>query len=703
MTTTRRSRGLAAAPGRTFGGAVLATVLLAAGTVDAGPRVRGAACKNGKCTGAKDVLFDTGADQSFLSRACATALGLMADADGDGTPDAAAGSQPFNGGDIQTWCFTNVAFGATSSRGQVCTNTTTVYVSKKAGDAADDDILGVPWQNRVDACYRARNEETSWPWEAPAGAAKPLVPKSDTSGEVKPVLETTMVGPGGDASPVDLVPFAGASRSIIPQSVASALGAPPIDTVCLEAVDPDLLESLRTGSMLLGGQTCFDVVMIEIVDLGLGPVLGPVPVLVSDDLNSQFGVLGDDLLPPLPGDPLEYLLRAGTASGELWYGEIDCDGNGLPDVIEIAELPLLDANGNGILDACEEPYGAVCLPDGSCEFAPAGLADFTGGTFLGAGVPCADVICAPPPCDTSFALAIVQGSGFIHGDALGNAGLALGLSGDAQVFAAAAGMPLVDAALLVGDAIEFASGCGPCAEPALAELERTLQKLQQIQPLLADAEMQLAETDQQLQDSGMQLEQSGMRIEEASAQLQENPIDFARVDQKLVEITLLHDRSKTKLDRVGTKLDRVRAKLDEARQILDEARAQLEGAIPLLLKCGDCGLAVEPLIAQAIDLLFSADLPLGEAAGAAGGADQATRASASDVDAIGHAAERARGLIGDCAACPADFDGDGNVGFGDLLVLLASWDTPGGDLDGDGLTAFSDLLILLASWGPCTA
>jgi hypothetical protein len=53
----------------------------------------------------------------------------------------------------------------------------------------------------------------------------------------------------------------------------------------------------------------------------------------------------------------------------------------------------------------------------------------------------------------------------------------------------------------------------------------------------------------------------------------------------------------------------------------------------------------------------------------------------------------------------ADLDGDGFVGFGDLLILLAEWgacpvpptDCPA-DLDVDGNIGFADLLLLLASW-----
>jgi len=56
------------------------------------------------------------------------------------------------------------------------------------------------------------------------------------------------------------------------------------------------------------------------------------------------------------------------------------------------------------------------------------------------------------------------------------------------------------------------------------------------------------------------------------------------------------------------------------------------------------------------------------------------------------------------APCPADLDGDGNVGINDFLDLLGQWGTdPGGppDFDGDGDVGINDFLFLLGEWGPC--
>ncbi len=53
--------------------------------------------------------------------------------------------------------------------------------------------------------------------------------------------------------------------------------------------------------------------------------------------------------------------------------------------------------------------------------------------------------------------------------------------------------------------------------------------------------------------------------------------------------------------------------------------------------------------------------------------------------------------------CSGDLDGDGLVGFGDVLLLLSVWGEIDSDADstGDGIVNQDDLLQLLAAWGPC--
>ena len=61
--------------------------------------------------------------------------------------------------------------------------------------------------------------------------------------------------------------------------------------------------------------------------------------------------------------------------------------------------------------------------------------------------------------------------------------------------------------------------------------------------------------------------------------------------------------------------------------------------------------------------------------------------------------------IPDECECTGDIDEDGEVGFSDLLDVLAAWGPCDGncpaDVDLSGTVDFDDLLIVLAAWGPC--
>jgi uncharacterized membrane protein len=53
--------------------------------------------------------------------------------------------------------------------------------------------------------------------------------------------------------------------------------------------------------------------------------------------------------------------------------------------------------------------------------------------------------------------------------------------------------------------------------------------------------------------------------------------------------------------------------------------------------------------------------------------------------------------------CPADLDGNGEVGSPDIAMLLSQWGAVGGsaDLNGDGTVGSQDIAVLLSAWGPC--
>lgn len=57
------------------------------------------------------------------------------------------------------------------------------------------------------------------------------------------------------------------------------------------------------------------------------------------------------------------------------------------------------------------------------------------------------------------------------------------------------------------------------------------------------------------------------------------------------------------------------------------------------------------------------------------------------------------------AQCEADLDGNGEVGFTDLLTMISEWgyctSACPSDIVLSGQVDFNDLLVVLATWGPC--
>ena len=59
-------------------------------------------------------------------------------------------------------------------------------------------------------------------------------------------------------------------------------------------------------------------------------------------------------------------------------------------------------------------------------------------------------------------------------------------------------------------------------------------------------------------------------------------------------------------------------------------------------------------------------------------------------------------FVADDEPCTGDLNGDGEVGFSDLQLILSAWeDSDAGDANGDGVTNFSDLQVILSAWGGC--
>ncbi len=360
-----------------------------AGAVD----VSGTACKNGNCCSG-NFLFDTGASESFLSNACANQMGLNDDADGDGTPDLSAGMKTFNGS-IGTWCFPSVAIAATSSEGQVCVSSETVYVIKDTSHGLSGrNILGRPWQSSVDSCYRAKTQQTWWPWpQATVLEQADFDVKTDKRGDQRGVLSNVYVEGKSGGAVIDMTFSSNLPFPILPRRVAEQIG-PVSGRIDISSKRyHEVYTRLEVAGMNPTKQTLFDIVIIDNFDLGIGPQGYPVRALVLDDVNSNFGVLTDRMM--LCTDGIGEIVYAPTAGefGALQYAILDCDGNEVADTLEIEADPSMDANKDHVLDRCESAVGATCLPDGSCLVMAPKQAPFAQGVYQGNGTTCGKISC----------------------------------------------------------------------------------------------------------------------------------------------------------------------------------------------------------------------------------------------------------------------------------------------------------------------
>lgn len=280
------------------GGCVLA--VLAASVAHAqvdGITVAGSATKGGN-TASGQLLFDPGADFSVVSRAWATTLGLL---DGSGNPvghtgDLGANRKPNGTFTYEFWCFDGVSLKATDSNGNDCSATQTVYVSKTNDFIAGQNILGIPWQKAVDLGYRAKTAKLTWPVTPPPPPAKTAVAKVDTrSGLTHPVFDVSFTL-GGATAAADLRAHLGFGYTIIPQKVALTLGVVPTGQIDLLGQDPQAWSSLALSDQVITDQAVFPTGMIDQFDIGIGPPGSSIEVLISDDRNSDFGIMGDNLL-----------------------------------------------------------------------------------------------------------------------------------------------------------------------------------------------------------------------------------------------------------------------------------------------------------------------------------------------------------------------------------------------------------------------
>ncbi len=297
-------------------------LLASAGWAAAGVSVTGTAVKNGMACSA-NWIYDTGASETLLSRACATMMGLL---DGTGMPAMGTPMKNFNNGEVQTWCFDSVALASTDNFGNICVATTTMYVSKNNDSWATTNLLGRDWRKKVKGQWDDETEKVRWPKAAPAAPVKPAVPKPDNGGGVKRVYEDIRFFHGANQSLLDMTYMTGSPFSFIPVQTAVALNATPIGTVDLLNSFPDVYTRLAIAEQNMGFQSMFTVVQVEGFDFGLGPTGGMRQFLVSNDQNSRFGIMGNDFF-QTPGM---------TDFGYSHLEDFDNEGN---DAIQFGAIP----------------------------------------------------------------------------------------------------------------------------------------------------------------------------------------------------------------------------------------------------------------------------------------------------------------------------------------------------------------------------
>ncbi|MCA9293280.1 MAG: hypothetical protein KDA20_05645 [Phycisphaerales bacterium] len=330
---------------------LLFSIFALAGSAQAGIDLSGKVSKGGTDCNVT-WTYDTGADATIISRAAATCLGLLTDSDGDGKPDAATNADPipFNkdadgNAEWNAWCFDGIGLKVNDSEGNECVDTGRVYVSDAAGFWGNQNLLGKTLRKRFKGSWDDETEKVKWRETKPGNVSdnnKDVKEKEDpASGKTKRVIEGTTFHNFTSAVTIDCVVQLGMDWTVLPQHVVNELGGGlPIGFINLPIQDPTAAALLSSSNSNPTRQQVFEIVQIELVQLdlvGCDPI--PVQVLVSNDANGDFGVLGANALPPVP-DPLLGHLQ--------WY---DAAGESLLLLGPPLRLPCPgDANGDGVVD-----------------------------------------------------------------------------------------------------------------------------------------------------------------------------------------------------------------------------------------------------------------------------------------------------------------------------------------------------------------
>ena len=309
--------------------------------------------------------YDTGASITPLNRACATQLGLFADADGDGMPDAATDMINANAGSVQLWCFPNVLVVSKDSDGQVCADVTTVYVSKNNDFWGGQNLLGNAIRKRFKGQWDDETEKVKWREQFPFIREILDAIEKAINGlpKIRSVIPDIGVPDGTGIKRLDMAFFSGSEHSFVPASFVAQLVPPPPIVGEIDLAGDPFLELMGLEEFNPDGQTVFPVVELPAVDLGFsfGPVPGPFQALVVQGPGLDTGILGRSWLVSPPGVPRPRYFEG--EDGEFLFipCEADINDDGLVNFADVAAFvnafnatdPLADLNGDGLVNLAD--------------------------------------------------------------------------------------------------------------------------------------------------------------------------------------------------------------------------------------------------------------------------------------------------------------------------------------------------------------
>lgn len=181
----------------------------------------------------------------------------------------------------------------------------------------------------------------------PAVASVGFTPDASQTGTHIVRFTATDNGSPPETAVVDVtIEVVGAGPDVTPPSCSTVQPAP--GRVDGEARD-DRPNDTGIASVVLGAQTSNLILTVDSFTTG-----DPVVTWVVGRLDSSMPGQGDITITDVAGNITDCAVALAPAG--------DCNGNGIPDTVDLANLTSYDWNGNGLPDECEQLGPVLCSP-----------------------------------------------------------------------------------------------------------------------------------------------------------------------------------------------------------------------------------------------------------------------------------------------------------------------------------------------------